>query len=80
MSSQPTVLTLVNHITTNDDAKNKFTALLNEVPAPHSNDLQQQLQHLQAQMRQLQQQLQGWEETTPTWAGSIVPSVTSPIV
>jgi hypothetical protein len=44
MSSQPTVLVSVNHITTNDDAKNKFTALPNEVPAPHSNDLQQQLQ------------------------------------
>jgi hypothetical protein len=66
MSSQPTVLVSVNHITTNDDAKNKFVALPNEILAPHSNDLQQQLQHLQAQMRQLQQQLQGREETTPT--------------
>jgi hypothetical protein len=66
MSSQSTVLVSVNHTTTNDDAKNKFAALPNEVPAPHSNDLQQQLQQLQAQMRQLQQQLQGREETTPT--------------
>jgi hypothetical protein len=66
MSSQPTVLISVNHITTNDDSKNKFATLPNEVPAPHSNDLQQQLQQLQAQMRQLQQQLQGREETTPT--------------
>jgi hypothetical protein len=80
MSSQPTVLVSVNHIMTNDDAKNKFVALPNEVPAPHSNDLQQQLQQLQAQMRQLQQQLQGREETTPTGAGPIVPFVTSPIV
>jgi hypothetical protein len=44
MSSQPTVLASVNHIMTNDDAKNKFAALPNEVPAPHSYDLQQQLQ------------------------------------
>jgi hypothetical protein len=68
MSSQPTVLASVNHITINDDAKNKFAALPNEVPAPHSYDLQQQLQQLQAQMRQLQQQLQGREEITPTGA------------
>jgi hypothetical protein len=59
--SQPTMLVSVNHITTEDNTKNKFAALSSEAPAPHSDQLQQQFQQLQAQMRQLEQQLHGRE-------------------
>ena len=58
------MLVSVNHITTNDNTKNRFATLPNEVPTPHSDDLQRQFQQLQAQMMQLQQQLQGHEEGT----------------
>jgi hypothetical protein len=61
---QSTMLVSVNHITTNDNTKNRFATLPNEVPTPHSDDLQRQFQQLQAQMMQLQQQLQGHEEGT----------------
>jgi hypothetical protein len=64
--SQPTMLVSVNHIMTEDNTKNKFATLSTEVPAPHSDQLQQQFQQLQAQMRQLEQQLHGRESTTHT--------------
>jgi hypothetical protein len=66
MLSQPTMLISVNHITTDDNTKNKFATLSSEVPAPHSGQIQQQFQQLQAQMRQLEQQLHGHESTTCT--------------
>jgi hypothetical protein len=66
--SQPTMLVSVNHITTEDNTKNKFATLSSEAPAPHSDQLQQQLQ---AQMRQLEQQLHDRESITHTEAGPI---------
>jgi hypothetical protein len=51
MLSQPTMLVFVNHIMTDDNTKNKFATLSSEVPAPHSDQIQQQFQQLQAQMR-----------------------------
>jgi hypothetical protein len=69
--SQPAMLVSVNHITTEDNTKNKFAALSSEVSALHSDQLQQQFQQLQAQMRQLEQQLHGHESTTHTGGGSI---------
>jgi hypothetical protein len=66
MLSQPTMLISVNHITTDDNTKNKFATFSSEVPAPHSGQIQQQFQQLQAQMRQLEQQLHGHESTTCT--------------
>jgi hypothetical protein len=53
--SQPAMLVSVHHITTEDNTKNKFAALSSEASAPHSDQLQQQFQQLQAQMRQLEQ-------------------------
>jgi hypothetical protein len=46
MLSQPTMLVSINHITTDDNTKNKFAALSSEVPAPHFDQLQQQFQQL----------------------------------
>jgi hypothetical protein len=34
--SQPAILVSVNHITTEDNTRNKFVALSSEAPAPHS--------------------------------------------
>jgi hypothetical protein len=39
--SQPAMLVSVNHITTEDNTKNKFATLSSEVLAPHSDQLQQ---------------------------------------
>ena len=53
------VIVSVCHTTAGDKPEeNKFAGLPNEVPAPHTNQLQLQFQQLQAQMRQLQWQLQ----------------------
>jgi hypothetical protein len=64
--SQPTMLVLVNRITTDDNTKNMFAILSSDVPAPYSEDLQCQFQQLHAQMRQLEQKLHDHESTTHT--------------
>jgi hypothetical protein len=69
--SQPAMLVSVNHITTEDNTKNKFATLSSEAPTPHSDQLQQQFQQLQAQMRQLEQQLHDRESITHTEGGPI---------
>jgi hypothetical protein len=53
------MLVSVNHRTTDDNSgKNKFAAVPSEIPTPHSDQFQQQLQAQMRQLKQLQQQFQ----------------------
>jgi hypothetical protein len=48
------MLVSINHSTTDDNSgKNKFSALPSEIPTPHSDQLQQQLQAQTSQLKQL---------------------------
>jgi hypothetical protein len=53
------MLVSINHRTTDDNSgKNKFAAVPSEIPTPHSDQFQQQLQAQMRQLKQLQQQFQ----------------------
>ena len=63
----PDVLVLACHIIAgNEKDGNKFNVLSNEAPAPHSSDVQRQLQQLQNQLRTLQEQVHSREPPSHT--------------